>query len=120
LIWIITPGNEFGFLPPECFSKVELVKIRRKVLFTLNEGVVKQKPRDEKEEEAILDSNMELAKVATNSNTGSETRLKRDMNEHVEATEKDLDQFFIDLPIDQQSQAVDSDLKKEALSVLSA
>jgi len=34
--------------------------------------------------------------------------------------EKDLDQFFIDLPSDYQSRVMDSDLKKEALSILSA
>jgi hypothetical protein len=32
LMWFVTPGNEFGLLPPECFSKVELVKTKRKIL----------------------------------------------------------------------------------------
>jgi hypothetical protein len=42
------------------------------------------------------------------------------MNEHVEVTEKDMDQFFVDLPIDRQSRVVHPDLKKEALTILSA
>lgn len=117
LTWIITPGNEFGFLPPECFRKVEFVKIRRKVLHTLEEGVVKQKPGDEKqEEEAIQDLDMESARDATKSGTSSEGGMIK----HLEITEKNLDQFFIDLPTDHQSRLVHSDLKKEALKALSA
>lgn len=115
LTWIITPGNEFGFLPPECFGKVEVVGIRREVLFTSKEAVVKQKPND-KEEEMILDSGMESAEDATKSMAVD----TRGMIDYVDVTEKNLDQFFIDLPIDHQSRAVHSDLKKEALTILSA
>ena len=121
LTWIITPGNEFGFLPPECFSKVEVVRIKRKLLWTLDEGVVEQKPSDENEEEAVLDSDIdsESAEDATKY-MAVDTRSERGMNEHVEVTEKNLDQFFLDLPIDNQSRVVHSDLKKEALTILSA
>ena len=114
LTWITTPGNESGFLPPECFSKVEVVKIKRKVLWTSDEGVVEQKPGDENEEETILDSEMESAEDATKY-MAVDSRL--DMTEDVEITERELDQFFIDLPINHQTH---SDTKKEALTILSA
>lgn len=97
---IITPGNEFGFLPLECLGKVELVRIRRKVLFSVDKGV-KQKPIYKKN----LDSDIESAEDAT-----------KDMNEHVEVTEKEMDQFYVDLPIDRKSH---SELKEEALAILS-
>lgn len=118
LTWIITPGNEFGFLPPECFSKVEVVRIRRKVLSTLNQMVVKQKPSNEKKE-VNLDSNMGSTVVASKYRV-VDTRSERGMNELVEVTEKNLDQFYIDLPIDRQSRVVHSDLRKEALAIFSA
>jgi len=118
LTWIITPGNEFGFLPPGCFGKVEQVRVRRKVLFTLKEGVVEQKPSN-KEEEAIQASDMKSAEEATKY-MAVDTRSKKGMNELVEVTGKNLDQFFVDLPIDHQSRVVHPDLKKEALAILSA
>jgi hypothetical protein len=96
---------------------VEVVRIRRKVLFTLNEEVVKRKPSSK--EKANLDSGIESAEDATN-DMAVDTSTERSMNEHVEVTEKDLDQFFVDLPIDRQSRVVHPDLKEEALAILSA
>ena len=120
LTWIITPGNESGFLPPECFSSVEVVRVKRKVLWTPVQGVVEQEPSDENEEEANLDSDTNSAEDATDY-MAVDTRLERGYKtEHVEITERDLDQFFIDLPIDHQTRMLDSDLKKEALTILSA
>ena len=116
--WIITPGNKSGFLPPECFSKVEVVRVERKVLWTSDEEVVEQGPSDENEEEAILDSDMESAEDA-GKYTAVDTTSESGLTEHVKITEGDMDQFFIDLPID-QTRVVNSDLKKEALTILSA
>jgi len=48
-----------------------------------------------------------------------DTRSERGMNEPVKVTGRNLDQFYIDL-FDHQSRVVYSDLKKEALAVLSA
>ena len=42
LIWFVTPGNEAGLLPPECFSNVELVRIKRRILWTPVEGVLER------------------------------------------------------------------------------
>ena len=117
MTWIITPGNEFGFLPPECFSKVEVVRVRRKVLFTLEEGFVEKKPRSENEE-AILNPDMVSGEDATKS-LAVDTISEGGMNDYEDVAEKNLDQFYIDLPTD-QSQLVHSDLKKEALNIFSA
>ena len=119
LTWILTPGNEFGFLPPECFSRVEVVRVKRRVLWTSDEGVVEQEPSAESEEEATLDSDMESTEDVMNY-MAVDTRSGRGYEkEHAEVTEKHLDQFFIDVPIDRQARVVHSDLKKEALAVLS-
>ena len=112
--WIVTPGNEFGLLPPECFIKVEVVRIKNKVLWTSDEGVVEQEPSDENEEETILDSDMESAEDLMNYTAVVKRGYK---TKHVDVTEQDLDQFFTDFPTDR---AVHSDLKKEALAALSA
>ena len=79
LTWIITPGNEFGFLLLECFIGVEVVRVKRKVLWTSNQGAVEQEPSNENEEEleAILGSDTE---------SGSERGY---MTEHVEVTERE-------------------------------
>lgn len=112
--WIVTPGNEFGLLPPECFIKVEVVRIKNKVLWTSDEGVVDQEPSDENEEEAILDSDMDSAENLMNYTSV----VKRGYEaKRVDVTRQDLDQFFTDLPADR---VVHSDLKKEAMAVLSA
>ncbi|KAF8813018.1 hypothetical protein BYT27DRAFT_7251367 [Phlegmacium glaucopus] len=34
---ILTPGNDFGFLPPEYFTRVEVVRVKHKVLWTLDD-----------------------------------------------------------------------------------
>jgi hypothetical protein len=91
LTWIITPGNNFGFLPPECFSKVEFITIKRKVLWTSDEGgaVLEQEPKY-------------MASPKTKRTT----------------SKKDLDQFF-DFP-KYRRRVVHSDLKKEARAIFSA
>lgn len=104
-------------MPPECFSKVEVVRVRRKVLFTLEEGFVEKKPRSENEE-AILNPDMVSGEDATKS-LAVDTISEGGMNDYEDVAEKNLDQFYIDLPTD-QSQLVHSDLKKEALNIFSA
>ena len=118
---ILTPGNEFGFLPPECFSKVEVVRVKRKVLWALNEQAVEQKQNDKNKEDAILDSDMgSVEDVGVGEYIAIDTRPKRGYKtNHVEATEKSLDQFFVDLPVDHQTRVVHPDLKQEALAVFS-
>lgn len=116
---ILTPGNEFGFLPPECFTKVEVVRVKRKVLWTFDEeaeGAVGQEQSDKKKEGAILDSNM---KDVTECTTADTSREGEHRSEHEEFPERELDQFFIDLPIDHQARMVHPDLRKEALAVFS-
>lgn len=110
LTWIITPGNEFGFLPPECFGKVEVIRIRRNLLLIEE---VKRKPKPMK----VVNLDSESAKDATK-DMAVDTRTET-MNEHVEVTEKEMDQFYVDLPADRQSRVVHSELKKEALAILS-
>ena len=98
---------------------MEVVRVKRKVLWTSEKGVMEPEPRDENEEETILDLDMESAEDATKY-MAVDTRSEREhMTEHVEITERDLDQFFTDPPIDHQTQEVHSDLKKEALTILS-
>ena len=107
---ILTPGNEFGFLPLECFTKVEVIRVKRKVLWPFDE-------QDKKEESAILGSDMKSAKHVTTVNT----RPRRGYwTENVEVIERDLDQFFVDLPDDSRTSEVHPDLRKEALAIFSA
>jgi hypothetical protein len=97
---IITPGNEFGMLPLECFTKVEVVSVKRKVLWPFDE-------QDKKEESAILGSDMKPAK---------QVNTRGYWTEDVEDIERDLDQFFVDLPDEYQALEVHPDLRKEALA----
>ena len=58
LTWFVIPGNEAELLPPECFSNVGVVRIKRKITIWTPlavEGVLEREPSDKNKEE-ILDS----------------------------------------------------------------
>ena len=81
----------FGFLPPECFSGVEVVRVKRKILWTSDQVVVEQEPSDGNEEEAILDWDTESVEDATKY-MAVDTRSERGhTTKHVEVIERDLD-----------------------------
>lgn len=115
---ILTPGNEFGFLPPECFTKVEVVRVKRKVLWSFDEeaGGAEQEQSDKKEEGAILDLDMNSTEDVAKRTTIDTRAGRGHMTEHVAPH---LDQFFIDLPEDHRARVVHPDLKKEAWAIFS-
>jgi len=92
---------------------VEIVRVKRKVLWTLDEetgeAAVEQEQINKEEEGAILDSDTDSKKYMA-----VDTRLEGGYRKHMEVTES-VDQFFID----HQARAVHPGLKKEALAILS-